>query len=218
MLDNGAFSVQLGSVTAFPSSLWTGQALYLGVTVGNDPEMTPREQITSVPYALMCAQADHATSSDQLGGMPAASYALGSQLTGGTVTSVGSGAGLTGGPITTSGTLSVVFGGTTGSANSAARSDHVHSLVVYNRAGSATVPAGGTGTVNQGCAAGEQFIGGSCDINTNTGIFVSRFEFWDANSTTSGPIVQIHCVFGSTGGTGSGTGYGNALCLTLGKP
>lgn len=64
MLDNGAFSVQLGSVTAFPSNVWTGGTLYLGVTVGNDPEMTPREEITSVPYALMCAQADHSTSSD----------------------------------------------------------------------------------------------------------------------------------------------------------
>lgn len=44
---------------------------------------------------------------------------------GGTVTSVGTGAGLTGGPITTSGTLSVNFAGT-GSASTAARSDHGH--------------------------------------------------------------------------------------------
>lgn len=56
--------MQLGSVTAFPSNVWTGSTLYLGVTVGNDPEMTPREQITSVPYALMCAQADHAAAAD----------------------------------------------------------------------------------------------------------------------------------------------------------
>jgi hypothetical protein len=63
-LNNGAFSVQLGSVTAFPTTLWTGASLYLGVTIGNDPEMTPREQITSVPYALMCAQADHASAAD----------------------------------------------------------------------------------------------------------------------------------------------------------
>lgn len=63
-LDNGAFSVQLGSTTPFPSTLWSGPTRYVGVTIGNDPEMTPREEITSVPYALMCAQADHASSAD----------------------------------------------------------------------------------------------------------------------------------------------------------
>lgn len=74
MLDSGAFSVQLGSVTPFPATVWNGQTVYLGVTVGNDPEMTPREQITSVPYALMCGQADNATSASQLGGVAAGSY------------------------------------------------------------------------------------------------------------------------------------------------
>ena len=48
-LDNGAFSVQLGSVTAFPANTWAGATMYLGVTIGNDPEMTPREQITQRP-------------------------------------------------------------------------------------------------------------------------------------------------------------------------
>ncbi|MBP1696857.1 MAG: hypothetical protein H6Q41_2045 [Deltaproteobacteria bacterium] len=45
---------------------------------------------------------------------------------GGTVTSVGTGAGLSGGPVTTTGTISVDFTGSTGSANSASRSDHYH--------------------------------------------------------------------------------------------
>jgi hypothetical protein len=51
---------------------------------------------------------------------------------GGTVTAVSAGAGLTGGPITTSGTLNVNFAGT-GSAASAARSDHNHDATYQAR-------------------------------------------------------------------------------------
>jgi hypothetical protein len=57
-LDSGFFSLQLGEVTALPSSVFDGTTRYLGVTVNNDPEMTPRESMTSVPYALI---ADNAT-------------------------------------------------------------------------------------------------------------------------------------------------------------
>jgi hypothetical protein len=58
-LDNGYFSVQLGasttlmSVAALISDLQAGTPLFLGVTVGSDSEMSPREEITSVPYALI---------------------------------------------------------------------------------------------------------------------------------------------------------------------
>jgi hypothetical protein len=51
--DAGYFSAELGSVTAFPAGLFSGVELYLGVTVGTDPEMKPRQKITSVPYALV---------------------------------------------------------------------------------------------------------------------------------------------------------------------
>ena len=116
MLDSssGAFSVQLGSVTPFPSGLWSGATLYLGVTVGNDAEMTPREQITSVPYALL---ADNCAN---LGGVAASQYALQSMLKTGTVTSVATGDGLQGGPITSTGTIAV--------DNTVSRAGHSHSL------------------------------------------------------------------------------------------
>jgi hypothetical protein len=55
--DDGYFSAELGSVTAFPATLFTGAELYLGVTVGTDAEMTPRQAITSVPYALVANNA-----------------------------------------------------------------------------------------------------------------------------------------------------------------
>ena len=62
-LDDGFFSVQLGSMTTLSSSaaltgaLNAGSTLYLGVQVGSDAEMTPREALTSVPYAWMAQDA-----------------------------------------------------------------------------------------------------------------------------------------------------------------
>jgi hypothetical protein len=53
VVDDGLFVVQLGALTPFPASLWDGSARFIGVAVGGDSEMTPREEITSVPYALV---------------------------------------------------------------------------------------------------------------------------------------------------------------------
>jgi hypothetical protein len=53
--DQGYFSVQLGTMTAIPNSLLTSGPVYLGIQVGTDPEMTPREQLTSVPYARIAS-------------------------------------------------------------------------------------------------------------------------------------------------------------------
>lgn len=51
--DEGYYSAQLGTVVAFPPSLFDGSTRYFGMTVGTDPEMAPRSQIGSVPYALV---------------------------------------------------------------------------------------------------------------------------------------------------------------------
>ena len=37
---------------AFPVGLWSGAEVYLGITVDQDAEMTPRQAIDSVPYAI----------------------------------------------------------------------------------------------------------------------------------------------------------------------
>lgn len=50
-VDNGLFSLMLGSLVPIPLSAWEQPQLYLGVQVGNDPEMTPREKLTFVPGA-----------------------------------------------------------------------------------------------------------------------------------------------------------------------
>jgi len=48
-VQNGLFNVNLGPL---PGSLFTGQNLYLGIRVGGDAEMTPRQLLGSVPYAF----------------------------------------------------------------------------------------------------------------------------------------------------------------------
>ena len=50
-LDDGYFVATLGNVTALPAL--DGGAMYLGIKVAGDDEMTPREEIVSVPYALL---------------------------------------------------------------------------------------------------------------------------------------------------------------------
>jgi len=59
---DGIFSVLLGNNTTIPQSLFGDNAsLYLGITVQSTSELTPRQQIATVPYA---------TNSELLQGMP----------------------------------------------------------------------------------------------------------------------------------------------------
>jgi hypothetical protein len=56
-LDDGYFSMKLGESTALPSTIWDGSERYLGVQVGSDPEMVPRQSLDSVPYAFVANDA-----------------------------------------------------------------------------------------------------------------------------------------------------------------
>lgn len=53
--DNGYFSVSLGESTHFGPSVFDGSVRYLGITIGNDDELSPRSPTRSVPYALLAA-------------------------------------------------------------------------------------------------------------------------------------------------------------------
>lgn len=57
-LANGIYSVALGAAVPIPASVFAGDSLYLGVAVDGDPEMTPRQKITSVGYAYRAGTAD----------------------------------------------------------------------------------------------------------------------------------------------------------------
>lgn len=52
-VSDGLFHVLLGSTAPLPESLFAdNDTLYLGITVGIDSEMTPREQLASAPWAI----------------------------------------------------------------------------------------------------------------------------------------------------------------------
>ena len=88
-VNSGIFSVVLGAVASL--NLAFDVPYYLGVSVGVDPEMTPRQLVTASPYALRSANADALA--------PAASVA-GAQITG-AITSATLPAGNLAGPIVT---------------------------------------------------------------------------------------------------------------------
>jgi hypothetical protein len=63
---NGLFNVAIGSVT--PLGLPFDVPYYLGVKVGTDPEMTPRQAVLSGPYALQAASAEGLAATATVGG------------------------------------------------------------------------------------------------------------------------------------------------------
>jgi hypothetical protein len=55
---NGTFKVFLGSVTDLSDAVFEGGLVYLGIKVETDAEMTPRQKVVSVPYAMRAGVAD----------------------------------------------------------------------------------------------------------------------------------------------------------------
>lgn len=64
-VSNGLFNVQLGSVQTMPLSVFMQDTLYLGIQVGADPEMTPRQRIVSGSYTYRAAHAEKAAIVEQ---------------------------------------------------------------------------------------------------------------------------------------------------------
>jgi len=56
-----AFHVLLGSVNPIGASIFSGPDRFLGVKLASDPELSPRQKIASVPYAMVAASAEAAT-------------------------------------------------------------------------------------------------------------------------------------------------------------
>ena len=64
--DSHAVQVSQGLFTTtltFDPTVINGQALWLGIAVNNDPEMTPRQSFQPVPYALTALGVNAVTSS-----------------------------------------------------------------------------------------------------------------------------------------------------------
>lgn len=62
--NSGLFSTVLGSVHAIQPTAFSGPDRWLGIQVGFDPELSPRQKLTSVPYSLRSAFADSAGMAD----------------------------------------------------------------------------------------------------------------------------------------------------------
>jgi len=78
MVTNGVYGIVLGngSPTPSPITLPFDSQYWLGITVGNDSEMTPRQALTVVPYAIRSVIAEAADNAGTLGGKLPSDYAL----------------------------------------------------------------------------------------------------------------------------------------------
>ncbi len=56
-VQNGLFNVMLGSLHPIPGTVWEETEQFLGVKIGNDIEMAPREKLTVVPGATVAQMA-----------------------------------------------------------------------------------------------------------------------------------------------------------------
>ena len=58
LVTGGIFNVILGSQTVIPDSVFENRDCWLGIQVDSDPELSPRRQLVSVPWAFRAAIAD----------------------------------------------------------------------------------------------------------------------------------------------------------------
>ncbi len=166
----GLFQVLLGSVTTLPDS-FTANTRWLGVTVGNNTEMTPRRQIASIPYAYRAGTVDGAT-----GGTVSGDVVINSKLNVGTGnTNAGSFANVLGQDNVASGSNSAVGGGR------------------YNKArGSyAVIAGGGSGAeVDSNSATGNSTFIGSGRGNVASGTVATVGGGEDNISSSSRSVVS----------------------------
>lgn len=64
--DFGLFTVELGSILPLDGSIIDGQKLYLGIMIESSTEMSPRQLLTSVPYAVNAGIAQTLNSTTRL--------------------------------------------------------------------------------------------------------------------------------------------------------
>ncbi len=76
-VSKGLFNVLLGSANPVPESIFNYSNTWLGIQVGADPEMTPRQRLSSLGYAYRGAKADtssYSMNSDKLDGLHASDF------------------------------------------------------------------------------------------------------------------------------------------------
>lgn len=121
---SGLFSVLLGTNNPLSPDLFSGSPRYLGITVGANPEMTPRVQVVAAAFAF---RSDHSANADSLNGRSPAYYLSWANLAGvpagfadgvddvgsGGISGVTAGEGLAGGGMSGTVTLKIDSAGVT---------------------------------------------------------------------------------------------------------
>jgi hypothetical protein len=77
VVSKGLFNASLGVLTPIPDSIFNYSNAWLGIQVGADPEMTPRQRLSSLGYAYRGAKADsssYSSNSDRLDGLHASDF------------------------------------------------------------------------------------------------------------------------------------------------
>ena len=176
---NGIYQVNLGSVTPFNLSF--DQPYYLGVAVGADPEMTPRQAFTGTPYALGLAPGSSVTLSDSSSNASALSVSSNS---------------------TNANAFSVTKTGLYGNGGSFVINEPTNNYsAVYGY--SQGTGAGIYGVATTGASAGQFDIGGAS--NSKPALLAQTLGTGNAGRfTINNPSSTNHSIYTSTPGSGYG--------------
>ncbi len=110
---DGVYTYVLGQDVPFPNGLFSGGNRWLGVTVGVDPELSPRQQFLAAPFTFVSQNADSVNWSG-IKNLPAG-FADGVDDNSGDITAINTSGGLTGGATSGDANLSIANGGVTSS-------------------------------------------------------------------------------------------------------
>ena len=175
--DNGYFSAKIGEGTAFTSDIFDGSkgTLYLGIKIGSDAEMAPRQELTSVPFALLALNAVSATH--------AASADLATKATSATTADLATKA--------TNADLAT-------KATTATSADTVKSIAGNLVAKNATLASQ---TAVLACDTGTVMVSGGCSPS-GTGAYVVNAGFYPSSSNTNLSTTSYTCTCGGTSCSG----------------
>jgi trimeric autotransporter adhesin len=173
---SGLFAVLLGSVSPLTDSVFNSPSRYLGVKVGPDPELAPRTQLVSVPYAARISTIDGATGGGVTGDLrfDPSSGSSGNIYKGGQLFLHNPGSGTTflgqnAGPLTVSGTDNTGLGVnalqsvTTGSGNTAVGT----SVLALTQDGGGNTAVGVSALLHDLSGSENSALGGNA-LSTNT--------------------------------------------------
>jgi len=217
-LTNGAFSVQIGSLTAISRELFLGASVYLGVTVSGDSEMTPRQNLAMSAYAYTANQLSDNTDVRLVAGVTYSTFTNGGNLTvpggvsgssasftngltassgtflagGGSQYSIASSSGL----YMSSGTLRINAEG--GIINTYGLTSGTGTFTAWVTASTAAFTGTGGSVYSVTTASGAQINGGTLDVNGGGGI-TNSYGIWTTTLTFL-PTAAPAAVSASQGG------------------